>query len=517
MNVKEEDVRSTVMLATLKPKPSVAWLPMQLPQQRDDADDTEKTSAIKTPARKTPPEESTTLAEESASSTHIPYMLLVMEALNDMKDRTGSSQIAIRKYILANHPEVPASQLDQSLLHTLNTGIAQTRIIKVRSLFRLAPYYQFGKKKEKAAENKMPPNESMTPKQNIPYIQLVEEAIDGMRDRAGSSHFAIGKYIIANRPELSPDKVKKRLSLTLRKGVAQKRIIKVKGSYKIHPCLLLEQKKKDAKIKKPVKKAPEKKNPTKKQLAAIRENEREEAKEKKEQDRIRKRKLAAVREKELQDAKELEHQNSIRKRKLAAILEKERQEAKEKEGQERTRKRELDAKVKEDQERNRKRNRPVSVEADAPLSSSTGTATTTVSHSLAIPTATKRSRVSKNENVYCRTAGKQYFKQKAVTNPSSLCSSSAETSTTGTDPEERDGASTTPNTSRRPNPPTVFSTLSILEDGIGINEQHVGNALVRLSRIKDILVIKGDEISVPPTLSLPEQLAKLAALLGTSE
>lgn len=94
---------------------------------------------------------------------------------------------------------------------------------------------------------------------------------------------AIQKFILSSHPEVPPDKLKQRLLLTLRQGVTNKRLVKVKASYKIHP---------DAKKKKKShKKKPEKKKLTKEQLAAQREKERQEAKEKERLERIRKRKF----------------------------------------------------------------------------------------------------------------------------------------------------------------------------------------------------------------------------------
>jgi hypothetical protein len=142
---------------------------------------------------------------------------------------------------------------------------------------------------KQATPAKKTPSKKSPSSPKISYVQLVHEAIGGMKDRTGSSQIAIQKYIIANHPEVPADKLKQRLLHTLKAGVTHKRFIKVKASFKLHPDL--KKKKKTPKKKKPVKKVPVKKELTKEQLAAIREKERQVAKEKERQDRIRKRKF----------------------------------------------------------------------------------------------------------------------------------------------------------------------------------------------------------------------------------
>lgn len=148
----------------------------------------------------------------------------------------------------------------------------------------------------KTPSKKTPSKKAATPSSpKISYIQLVQEAIDSMKDRTGSSQVAIQKYILANHPDVPADKLKQRLLHTLKTGVANKRFIKFKASFKIHPDARKKKaaakKKKKAAAVKAAKKPPEKKKLSKEQLAAIREKERLEAKEKERLEKIRKRKF----------------------------------------------------------------------------------------------------------------------------------------------------------------------------------------------------------------------------------
>ena len=88
-------------------------------------------ASSRTPAKATP--------KKSPASPKIAYISLVQKAIENMNDRTGSSQPAIQKYILSNFPEVPEDKLKQRLLQTLKTGVANKRFIKVKDSFKIHP------------------------------------------------------------------------------------------------------------------------------------------------------------------------------------------------------------------------------------------------------------------------------------------------------------------------------------------------------------------------------------------
>jgi linker histone H1 and H5 family/Williams-Beuren syndrome DDT (WSD), D-TOX E motif len=145
----------------------------------------------------------------------------------------------------------------------------------------------YAKPPAKKTPTKKPPSKSpASPK--ISYVALVQEAIENMNDRTGSSQIAIQKYIVTNHPEVPAEKLRQRLLITLKAGCANKRFIKVKASFKIHPEVL---KKKAAQKKIGAKKDTDRKSLSKEDLAALREKERLAAKEKERLELIRKRKF----------------------------------------------------------------------------------------------------------------------------------------------------------------------------------------------------------------------------------
>ncbi|KAG7338478.1 linker histone H1 and H5 family protein [Nitzschia inconspicua] len=94
-------------------------------EQTEDDDDDDSEEAAETPAKspssaqkKAPSKNpssaaSTKSSSKSPSSASIPFTQLVQDAIINMKDRTGSSQIAIQKWILGNHPEIDLQKLKQ--------------------------------------------------------------------------------------------------------------------------------------------------------------------------------------------------------------------------------------------------------------------------------------------------------------------------------------------------------------------------------------------------------------------
>ncbi|KAG7367132.1 linker histone H1 and H5 family protein [Nitzschia inconspicua] len=137
-------------------------------EQTEDDDDDDSEEAAETPAKspssaqkKAPSKNpssaaSTKSSSKSPSSSSIPFTQLVQDAIINMKDRTGSSQIAIQKWILGNHPEIDPQKLKQRLLVTLKNGLKTKRLIKVKASYKINPGFQKKKtektKKKKAAK-----------------------------------------------------------------------------------------------------------------------------------------------------------------------------------------------------------------------------------------------------------------------------------------------------------------------------------------------------------------------------
>ncbi len=89
-----------------------------------------------------------------AQTTMSKYQSLVIDAIKALKDRTGSSRQAIKKYIETNHKEAAASPaFKRALASALKTGVAKGVFVLVGASFKLSEKAK-AKKAKKAAPKK---------------------------------------------------------------------------------------------------------------------------------------------------------------------------------------------------------------------------------------------------------------------------------------------------------------------------------------------------------------------------
>merc|ERR1712179_499862 len=81
-----------------------------------------------------------------------------------------------------------------------------------------------------------------------PYAVMIAAAIKALKERGGSSRKAILKYIVANNKIADAAKAQVRVKLAVRKMLAAKKLVPVKGSFKLAK---VEKVKKVKKAKKP--------------------------------------------------------------------------------------------------------------------------------------------------------------------------------------------------------------------------------------------------------------------------
>ena len=80
------------------------------------------------------------------------------------------------------------------------------------------------------------------------YHEMIGEAITALKERTGSSQFAIAKYIEEKHKGL-PENFKKMLSVQLKRLAASGKLTKVKASFKLAKPISTEKKKKATKSK----------------------------------------------------------------------------------------------------------------------------------------------------------------------------------------------------------------------------------------------------------------------------
>ncbi|ESW16831.1 hypothetical protein PHAVU_007G188400 [Phaseolus vulgaris] len=70
--------------------------------------------------------------------SHPTFAVMITEAIASLKERTGSSQYAITKFIEGKHKELPPTYKKLVLLH-LKKSVAAGKLVKVKNSFKLAP------------------------------------------------------------------------------------------------------------------------------------------------------------------------------------------------------------------------------------------------------------------------------------------------------------------------------------------------------------------------------------------
>lgn len=147
---------------SLKKKPSSDEKKKLTPLKTDDS-----SPDSKMPAKKSPKEASASSGKspKSASKASSPtpsssrkksgkltYIEMVHDAIVALKDRSGSSSVAISKWILANndHTKSVSPNMYKSRVNlAIKTGVKEERFIKVKNSYKISPEW---KKKEQASK-----------------------------------------------------------------------------------------------------------------------------------------------------------------------------------------------------------------------------------------------------------------------------------------------------------------------------------------------------------------------------
>jgi len=92
------------------------------------------------------------------------YKAGIVKAIDELKDRTGSSMIAIKKHMQANLPK-DKKWMNSTFLTALKSGVASGDFVQVKNSYKLSPEF---KKKRIAAEKKASaPKKKAAPKKKV--------------------------------------------------------------------------------------------------------------------------------------------------------------------------------------------------------------------------------------------------------------------------------------------------------------------------------------------------------------
>ncbi|KAL0420087.1 UNVERIFIED_CONTAM: Histone H1 [Sesamum radiatum] len=110
----------------------------------------------------------------SLSSLHPPYIQMISEAITTMKDRTGSSQPAIAKFIEENYTKLLPPNFKKILSIQLKRFVKSEKLVKVKNSYKVsaAENHQFQHRRKRAQFRKRRPQTNQllreTPRQKLP-------------------------------------------------------------------------------------------------------------------------------------------------------------------------------------------------------------------------------------------------------------------------------------------------------------------------------------------------------------
>ncbi|KAK4282902.1 hypothetical protein QN277_014226 [Acacia crassicarpa] len=84
------------------------------------------------------PKKSAVARKPKSSPSHPPFAEMITDAIVSLKERTGSSQYAITKFIEDKHKHLPPT-FKKLLLNNLKKSVAAGKLVKVKNSFKLAP------------------------------------------------------------------------------------------------------------------------------------------------------------------------------------------------------------------------------------------------------------------------------------------------------------------------------------------------------------------------------------------
>ncbi|CAH2051366.1 unnamed protein product [Thlaspi arvense] len=89
------------------------------------------------------------------------------------------------------------------------------------------------KKTPTASENKSKKPSKPKTTTHPPYLQMIKEALVTLKEKNGSSPYAIAKKIEEKHKTVLPENFRKTLSLQLKNSVAKGKLVKIRASYKL--------------------------------------------------------------------------------------------------------------------------------------------------------------------------------------------------------------------------------------------------------------------------------------------
>jgi len=160
------------------------------------------------------------------------------------------------------------------------------------------------------------PKRKKTTSDHPSYRDMIIDAINTLRERSGSSHSAIMKFV-TGKFQIPPEKAKTHVKIALRKMVDEDTLLRVKASFKLADGTK-NRLKKEAQVHKKKEKGAEKKQKDLQKQKAVDKKQKDKEKEKKQKEK-EKEKEKKQKEKEKKQKEKSAKKESPKKRKAAEV------------------------------------------------------------------------------------------------------------------------------------------------------------------------------------------------------
>ena len=144
----------------------------------------------------------------------------------EAKEAAGATQTWVTGDDGTTHNNAEEEAIDKTavVMETRTTDTdTTTATIVVTSRPPGRPPKAYQKKRQKKPDWCSQTASKRSQQQGIPYTELVTNAILALRERTGSSHAAIHKWIVNNQPTIDPARLTNKMSFTFKNGVKKLR------------------------------------------------------------------------------------------------------------------------------------------------------------------------------------------------------------------------------------------------------------------------------------------------------
>jgi len=163
------------------------------------------------------------------------YKAGIIKAIDELKDRTGSSMIAIKKHMQANLPK-DKKWMNATFLSALKSGVAAGDLVQIKNSYKLSPEFKQKRiaaekaaaKKAKAAAKKAEKKATAPKKKAAPKKKKTAAKKTAPKKKTATKKKTAPKKKIVTKKKTAPKKKTTTKKATTKKTATKKKVAKKK-------------------------------------------------------------------------------------------------------------------------------------------------------------------------------------------------------------------------------------------------------------------------------------------------